>query len=216
MKIIIFTCDKYAYCIPVFNHYWKKNWPDCPYPLIVVTGEQKIDLPDDPNVSVIYQGPDRGYASNAKQFLSGFPDELCLLMLDDFIIRSAVTPMVQKAEQLCGRSDVGCVRLNQLGIPPNLPFDEPGFGEFSKAMPYLLSLQAAIWKTCLFVDLLKDGESAWQTELDGTPRARLHPERFLCVDNTAIDYIGYCTKGVDWSVAVQWAKDHWDDPPRNV
>lgn len=219
MKIIVFTCDKYAHCIPIFYHFWKKNWPDCPYSLLIITGEQVIDLPDDPNVSIIYQGPDQDYASNAKRFLSGFPDELCLLILDDFIIRSALTPMIKQAERLCRRPDVGCVRINHLGLLPDLPFDEPdgeGFGEFNRAtIPYLLSLQAAIWKTRVFRELMKDGECAWLTELHGTERARGRPERFLCADNAILDYIGYCTKGVDWPVAIQWARDHWDDPPRH-
>ena len=220
MKIIIFTCDKYARCIPIFYHFWKKNWPDCPYPLLIVTGEQKIELPDDPSVSVVYQGADKGYASNAKNFLSTFPDEVCLLIMDDYVLRWVNTSMIERAEQLCRQQDIGCVRL--VAHPgPTLPFGEPGFGEIDKrAAEYAVSLQATIWKRRVFMGLLEEGESAWATETSGTVRVRNKPGRFLGVEEPAMEYLHYCREGEsnphDNPEVVQWVKDHWDDPPAAV
>lgn len=216
MKIVVFTCDKYAFCVPIFYHYWKKNWPDCPYPLVFVTGEQKLNLPDDPKVSVVYQGPDQGYASNAKRFFAEFPDEMYLIMQEDFIIHEVRPQMVLRAERLCRRPEVACVRL--IPLPgPDRPLTGPGsegFGEIDKVTAlWVFSMQAAIWKTKVFDELLREGDSPWQAEHGGTPRARRRPERFLCVEEMAIDYEQYCTIGDVIPSEAQWVKDHWDDPP---
>lgn len=216
MKIVVFTCDKYAFCVPIFYHYWKKNWPDCPYPLVIVAGEQKIDLPDDPNVSIIYQGADRGYASNAKHFFREFPDEMCLLMQEDFIIHEVRPQMVLRAERLCRKPEVGCVRLMPFPGPdrPLTELDSEGFGEIDKVTAtWVFSMQAAIWKTKVFNELLREGDSPWQAEHGGTPRARRRQERFLCAEKAVIDYKQYCTIGEVIPSEVQWVKDHWDDPP---
>lgn len=217
MKIIIFTCDKYARYVPIFYHFWKKNWPDCPYPLVIVAGKKKINLPEDPQVSIIYQGEDHGYASNAIQFLSNLPDELCLLMQEDFIIHSVQTVLVLRAERLCTRPDIGCVRL--ITLPgPDLPFDEPdgqGFGEIDKPNAiWVFSMQAAVWKRKLFMSLLREGDTPWQAEHAGTARAQRRPERFLCSEERVLDYEQYCTLGQDIASAVLWVREHWDDPPR--
>lgn len=213
---MVFTCDKYAFCVPLFYHYWKKNWPDCPYPLVIVTGEQQIELPDDPNVSIIYQGEDRGYASNAKRFFREFPDDMCLIMQEDFIIHEVRPQMVLRAERLCRKPGVGCVRLIPLPGPdrPLAGPDSEGFGEIDKVTAlWVFSMQAAVWKTKVFNELLREGDSPWQAEHGGTPRARRRPERFLCVEEIAIDYKQYCTIGKVIPSEVQWVKDHWDDPP---
>lgn len=218
MKIIIFTCDKYAYLLPIFYHFWKKNWPDCPYPLVIVTGEQKINLPEDPMVSVVYQGEDHGYASNVIHFLSSLPDELCLLLQDDFIIHSMRSQLVPQAERLCRRPDIGCVRLKP-DPGPDLPFDEPdgeGFGEIDKPNAiWVFSMQSAIWKRKLYIELLREGDTPWQAEHAGTARAQRRPERFLASERRVIDYEQYCTLGQDIASEVLWVREHWDDPPRN-
>lgn len=219
MKIIIFTCDRYTYCVPIFYHFWKKNWPDCPYPLVIVAGEQKINLPEDPMVSVVYQGEDHGYSSNAIRFLSSIPDELCLLMQEDFIIHSVQSSMVLRAERLCRRPDIGCVRLMTLPGPDML-FDEPdaqGFGEIDKANAnWVFSMQAAIWKRKLFIELLREGDTPWEAEgITGTPRARRRQERFLASNERVIDYEQYCTLGEDIATEVLWVREHWDDPPKD-
>ena len=37
MRITILTCDKYNWILPVFFHFFNKNWKDCPYPVDVIT-----------------------------------------------------------------------------------------------------------------------------------------------------------------------------------
>jgi len=214
MKIIVFTCDRYAYVLPIFYRFWKKNWPTCPYDLIIVTGNKKIDLPEDPKVSIVYQGEDLGYASNVIKYLSSIPDERILLMQEDFIIHSVQPEKVLRAERLCSRPDTCCVRL--ITLPgPDLPFNEPdgeGFGEIDKAKAdWVFSMQAAIWKKQVYIELLKEGNTPWETEHEGTPKARLRSERFLCSWDRVIDYEQYCTLGEDIPSEVRWVNEHWND-----
>ena len=217
MRIFIFTCDAYAYVVPIWYHFWKKNWPTCPYDLVIVTGTKEVELPKDKKVSVVYQGEDLGYASNVIKYLSSIPDEYILLMQEDFIIHSVQPERVLQAEKLCDRLDVCCVRL--ITLPgPDLPFDEPdgeGFGEINKATAdWVFSMQAAVWKKQVYIEMLKEGNSPWQTEHEGTPRARLRPERFLCSEDRVINYEQYCTLGEDIPSEVRWVRDNWGAPLR--
>ncbi len=216
MKAVVFTCDKYAHIVPIFYHFWRKNWPTCPYQLVIVTGEKTIDIPEDPKVTIVYQGEDRGYASNVITYLSSIPDKLVLLMQEDFILHSTRPDMVLRAVELCERPDIGCVRLG--GVPgPDWTFDEPGgegFGEIDKAnADWVFSMQAAVWGTDVYLGLLNWGDTPWEAEHGGTPRARQTPERFLCSEERVLDYEQYCTLGNDIESEVKWVKEHWNDLP---
>ena len=216
MKIVVFTCSAYHYVVPIFYHFWKQNWPDCPYDLVIVTSKRKLVIPEDPKVSIAYQGEDRGYASNVISYLSNIPDKLVLLMQEDFILHSTDSEIVLKAVELCERPDIGCVRLG--GVPgPDWQFNEPdgeGFGEIDKAnADWVFSMQAAVWKTDVYLGLLNWGDSPWEAEHGGTSRARRTPERFLCSEENALVYGQYCTLGKDIPSEVAWVKEHWDDFP---
>jgi len=215
LKVILFTCDKYAHIVPIFYHFWKKNWSTCPYQLVIVTGDKKIEIPKDPQVEIVYQGEDKGYASNAITYLASIPDELCLLMQEDFILHLVRPEMVLKAEELCSRPDIGCVRLG--GVPgPDWQFTEPGgegFGEIDKAnADWVFSMQAAVWTKDVFLSLIEWGNSPWQSEHKGTDKARKRPERFLCSEARVLDYEQYCTLGENIETEVKWVEEHWDDP----
>ena len=214
MKIIMFTCHAYHYVIPIFYHFWKQRWPDCPYQLVVVTGRTKIDLPNDSQVEIIYQGDDLGYASNAITYLSSIPDKVVLLLQEDFILHGVRSDMVPKAKALCEREDIGCVRLG--GVPgPDWAFEEPGgegFGEIAKAeADWVFSMQAAVWEKDVFLSLIQWGDSPWQAEHKGTDKARKIPSRFLASEARVLDYEQYCTLGEDIETEVQWVEEHWDD-----
>ena len=219
MKVVIFTCQKYHKIVPIFYHFWKMQWPTCPYQLVIVTGSGEIEIPDDLQVTIVYQGEDRGYASNAITYLSSIEDELVLLMQEDFILHSVRPEMVLKAVELCERDDVGCVRLG--GVPgPDWQFNEPGgegFGEIDKAnADWVFSMQSAVWSVNTFLGCIQWGDSPWQAEHKGTERAQRRPERFLCSEKRVLDYEQYCTLGENIETEVQWVKEHWNDKPAGI
>ena len=214
-KIILFTCEKYHAIVPIFVHFWFKNLPNNPYELVIVTGTGKIDIDKHPQITIVYQGEDRGYASNAITYLSSIQDREVLLLQEDFILHSARPEMIERAFELCTREDIGCVRLG--GVPgPDWQFTEPGgegFGEIDKAnADWVFSMQAAVWKKDVFLSLIEWGNSPWQSEHKGTDKARKRPERFLCSEARVLDYEQYCTLGENIETEVKWVEEHWDDP----
>ncbi len=213
-KVVMFTCAKYHRCIPIFVHFWFQNLPGNPYELVIVTGAEKIDIPEHPQITIVYQGKDRGYASNAISYLSSIEDREVLLLQEDFILHSARPKMIEKAFELCAREDIGCVRLG--GVPgPDWQFNEPGgegFGEIAKSeADWVFSMQAAVWTKDVFLSLITWGDSPWQAEHKGTDKARKLSSRFLASEARVLDYEQYCTLGEDIETEVQWVKEHWDD-----
>ena len=74
--------------------------------------------------------------------------------------------------------------------------------EISKGADYRLSLQAAVWDKQTLLELLREGESAWELELNGTKRTNDLGAPFLSViGDSPIPY--FCT-GV---VKGKWVKE---------
>jgi hypothetical protein len=46
VKIVTVACDCYADIAPAYQYLLRKNWPDCPYPVVYVTNSQKLAVKD--------------------------------------------------------------------------------------------------------------------------------------------------------------------------
>ena len=56
MKIIVSTCDKYNWILPVFFHFYKKAWPGNTNKTDVITEKEKVSFGN----SVFYTGGNPG------------------------------------------------------------------------------------------------------------------------------------------------------------
>lgn len=209
MKIAVITCDRYAWLCPLFLKYWQRAWPDCPYRLEVVGGT----LPT-PGADNVLLGEDRGWATNMLSYL-GESDEPILLMLDDYMTDSIDADLVGWAEKLINFPRVGLVRLYPCPGPtrtlwptlPELPAD--AFGVIDKHEPYGVSLQAAIWRPQVLREVLRSGETPWETEIDGSVRVREYQQyEFLATFSSAIGYREYMKRGQPIVSTVDWVEAH--------
>ena len=199
MKIVVPTCDKYAWLIPLFLKYWRRAWPDCPFVLEIVGGTLPTEGADN-----VLLGEDRGWATNMLSYL-GEGDEPILLMLDDYMTDSIDAGLVLIAAKLIEQPDIGMVRLYPCP-GPTLPYSNE-FGEIDKHEPYGVSLQPAIWKPKVLCDVLLSGESAWDTEIQGSVRVRGYDAyKFIGTIKTAIGYRGYMRHGESVSETVAWVE----------
>ena len=216
MKIVVLTCDKYSWLVPIFERFYKKNWPDNPYQTIVITETESSGFgAGDPYAldwPVFYtQGV--SWSSGILNYLSTQPDdEKFLLTPEDYIIKSPVdTEKVRRAEELCS-GNVGCVRLNvpdkyfkRHAVATNIKH----YKEYPLDKPYSMSMQAAIWQKRYLMDVLRHNEDAWQAELNGSERLKsLKPKwRVLWTKAWIIDYEpgGIMLRGRFRLSVVKWA-----------
>lgn len=168
--VLISSCDKYAdLWEPFFNLFWR-YWSDCPYPVYLGSNEQAFEHP---KVESILVGKDRDWTFGARKMVEHVNAEYVLIMLEDFFIREPVdTERVCHYIKLLKELKGNLLRLRP---PIYRPFermkDHPELARFIKDSPYIVSLQPTIWRTQWLVSLMRDGESAWDFEIEGTRRA---------------------------------------------
>lgn len=166
---MISSCDAYADAWQPFFVLFNRYWPDCPYPITLVSNHRRFDAP---NVRCLTLGEDRGWASNLSAALASVPAKRILYLQEDYFLQSPVdTQKIAGLVDFAAASGAGYIRL--CGAPdPDLPHDnEFGLGLLSSHLQFRLSLQAALWDRDTLQRLLVPGENGWQMEIDGSQRS---------------------------------------------
>ena len=204
MKVIILACKPYKWIVPISQYFYRKQWWDNPYAIEVVnemdyTGGKELD--------------DKGgeWSTWVINYLKQSDEDKFLLIMEDFIIRKPIdTKKIRIAETLC-TGNVGCVRLNGSDKWFNrhaTRTDINGFREYPIDKPYSMSLQVAIWQKQCLLDILRENESAWQTEHKGSERlgGLKGRWRILWSEYPIIDYhpTGFMSKGELFLPVVRW------------
>ncbi len=185
MKIVILTCNKYTWLVPIFLHFRKKYWPDNPYPIEIIAETEHVE-------GSVFYTKGAPWSSGILNYLKQSDDDKFFLTPEDYIIESMVdTNRVRLAESLC-EGNVGCVRLNtpdkyyRHTVESSVKY----FKEYQLDKPYSMSMQAAIWQKRYLIDVLRAGEDAWQAEIIGSKRlATMKGKwRILWPKSAIIDY----------------------------
>lgn len=178
MKLVVNTCWKYRDAWQPFMGLLKVHWPDCPYPLGIMTdkadtkwlGPGIIDL----RQQVYQTGYDRGWCYNLLEGLASEPpSEIILLMQEDFFLTAKVD--TAQIEQYChymwAHSEVHCIRLYPCpGAFEN--YDEwPKIGTHPPGVPYRVSCQAALWRISTLRMILGACRTPVEFEMEGSRHA---------------------------------------------
>lgn len=210
MRIVVLTCDKYIWLVPLFLHFYKKYWPDSPYGVDIITENEKVQV-NLPRIPIWYFYTEGvSWSSGILNYLKQSDDDKFLLTPEDYVIKSPVsTARIKLAERLC-TGNVGCVRLNAPDKYYKHTVDSgiKYFKEYPLDKPYSMSMQAAIWQKKYLFDVLRDKEDAWEAELNGSKRlAKLKSKwRVLWPKSAIIDYQagGFMVAGRPRMDVVKW------------
>lgn len=192
MRVIVTTSLKYAHIIPTFVQAFLRAWPGCPWPVQVLYSGEQREYPHLPQGWSTHVTNDLGWTSSLLGFL-GYSDEPFLLLLDDYILDAVDKGLLYHAAQWMTTPAIGMVRVHPCPGPtlawPWRTGKPYKFGEIDKAEPYAISLQAAIWQPQVCRDLFIPTENPWQTEIDGSKRAKGY-DRFTFI-GTVESAVGY-------------------------
>lgn len=200
VAVLISSCDSYNDIWGPFFALFFKYWPDCPYPVYLSTNH--LDY-NHPRVTTIKIGDDTNWSAGFRCVLEQIQHPYLIVMMEDFLpIETVNATMIERLVCYMDKKKAGYLRL--FPCPgPDLPCnDNPEVGEISKGSAYRLSLQAAIWNKQVLIDLLREGESAWELEINGTKRTNNLNVPFLCV--TGKSPIPYFCTGV---VKGKWMRE---------
>lgn len=182
MRVVVSTNDKYLWCLPAFAYCFNKYWSELQEVVVAGYNYPSFSLP--PNFS-FYSISSRNYPKDRwvegmLEFLGVFrwDNPHFVLMLEDYwLCRHVDTVGVDTLAEYARlnpeilRIDLTTDRLYAGGSK-----DMDYYGHYdiiqAKNSPYEMSLQAAIWNTEHFVDVLRalpdQLHSAWDVELQGT------------------------------------------------
>lgn len=196
--ILIPSCDNYEDAWQPFFGFFFKYWPDCPFPVYLLTETKKF--PDE-RVETINLGQDFGWANNVTKALNMVEMPYFMYFLEDvFLTKPVDTQRILNLLELAKKESAACLRL----FPepgPDMPYkDYKEVGAIKPGAPYRVSTMTAIWDKKAFMDLMVEGESAWAMELEGTKRSASMDRPFLSVpvNDYAINYWATAIKKGRW------------------
>ena len=197
-SVLVPSCDKYSdLWRPFFTLFWR-NWADCPFP--VCLGSNELVFADE-RIQTIAVGADPGWSAGARRMLGQIPTPYVLIMLDDFFLRRPVsTSRILALLETLRRLDGHMLRLVRKRRP-DFPVDGfPDVGRINNmdGAPYCVSLQATLWRREFLLALLRDDETIWQFETEGSARAQDLPPGFYTVRHDALDYGRHVVQGGQW------------------
>ncbi len=192
-SVLVCSCDAYSdLWTPFFTLFWR-NWPDCPYPVYLGANRSHYD---DPRVQTLQAGSDESWSKSLRLFLNRIDTEYVLFLLEDFFL----TQRVSTAEINRHLEALHAFSGTALRLFPNPPPDRranghDSIGSIHYLAPFRVSAQAGIWNRAALLNLLRDGENAWEFELNATARSRSNPDGFYCTLRPVLPYVHVVERG---------------------
>ncbi len=184
--VVISSCDAFEDVWRPFFTLFFRYWPDCPYPIYLITNEKSFKSE---HVSTIHVVPDRGWSSNLKEALEHIPNSHIIYLQEDYLLRGAVdATLLKNVLDHSIKKGVSCFRLFP-SPGPDKPYQEfPNTGRIGSEAPYRFSTQAAVWNADFLRAILVEGETGWDME-GPIGQARVKGRGiFLSVKKPILDY----------------------------
>lgn len=188
-SVLVNTCDAYGDCWEPFFTLAARYWPDVPQPILLNTERVSYRFPGLAITSVCNsQGEPEGkrlpWGEAVLRALDQVTTDVVLYLQDDYFLRAPVdTAALGEFAGIIREGGSDCIRLVETdNAGPWVPTPDPRLWEVSTASNYLVSLQAALWRTDLLRRALRRHENAWQFEVWGSKRLRRSPPRIHCLN----------------------------------
>jgi len=170
VSIVVSSCDAFFDAWRPFAFFFRKFWPDCPFPVNLIVNELSVRSDF---VRAIAVGEDRGWASNMQSALRRIETPYVLYFQEDYFLTGPVNE-AQLASDIAYAMEQDAASFCFC----DLSLLEPEFGrstdERFALMPDVSKgrtrLQVTLWNRDTLASLLVPGENAWQMEARGSER----------------------------------------------
>lgn len=174
LAILIVGFDGYNCLWTPFFELFKKNWPDCPYKIYLVTN---ILEPEYENVKVITTSEKFQWSLKVREALLNIDEEYIYMLLEDFFICYPVhTDDVEKLFSYIINNDILYVKTPYKGVKERKKRHFRGQNQYYEIMEnekYGISLLPGIWKKSFLLDLIGDKDyNPWKFEWDRIKESR--------------------------------------------
>lgn len=193
--IFVAAKDSYADTWDPFFTLFFKYWPDCPYPVYMMSevrifAHEKVNslaIPVDPNKSWVSQWTDRVRTALAKTEAK----YLIFFHTDYFLSGKVDTARIEALQKMLELGNIGYIRLVPVP-PPTKDFSgDSALGTIDKKEDYSVSFQPGIWRRDVFEEILKYGPGPIDIERDGSKNSHKLNQIFLSAKKgcSALPYV---------------------------
>ncbi len=183
--VLISSFDGYSDCWGPVAHGFTKYWPDCPFPIRLMTEVKDFSHP---RIEVLQVGLDRVWSNRMLKGLSRIDSPFILYFHEDYWLNAPVqTARLLEYLELMKSERLDYLRLLAKPVPDRDFRGDTRLGILAEHAEYRTSTQIAFWRREVFLDLVVPGESVWEFEVEGTKRSRRYGPTFLSVKRLGDD-----------------------------
>jgi hypothetical protein len=191
--IVVLSCDKYGDLWPLFFRLFFRFWPDCQYPVYLFANRQSYD--GDSRVRTVLSGDDPDWSTSVMTCLRQLKHKHVWLFFDDEFLDKQIYPdKINRLSNFIADKNPSYLRFRKFPKPDKRI--SRYFGRCRENTLYRTSV-FAIWKREVLLDLMHEGESAWDFERNSVSRSDKYPD-FYGVYEEYLSYIHGVERGV-WS-----------------
>lgn len=165
--LVISSCDAFSDCWLPMIFSLHKNWPECPYPIFIISNFKKLE---ENGIHFINVGEDKGFGSNTKRALELIEADHIIFFLDDFFLCGTVdSEMVNDHLSHCIKNNIDFLKIDYRDIiyRDKLRIGESIYCANPLNIRYSLNTAIAIWKREALYSLCAEGFTAWDFERKG-------------------------------------------------
>jgi hypothetical protein len=171
VAVVVSSCDSFFDAWRPFVFFFRKYWPDCPFPIFLIVNRLRIRSAI---VQPIAVGPDREWASNMISALASIPQTYILYFQEDYFLNGRVnSELLAEDFAYAFQHDVASFCFHARGQlePTFQPLNER-FGVVPRESDGRTRLQVTLWKKAVLQATLRPGETAWNMEARASERTR--------------------------------------------
>ncbi len=192
-SILVVSCDKYVNLLDVFFKYFKINYKaDGIKTYLSMENIQYIN--NDVDITVITNSDAKSWSHRLKEALKKIDSKAVLLLLDDFIIESAVdTAEMEKLAKLINEDDK-IAHFALTTVPMKNASQEIFYDRYYKRHQfgrYKTTLQAGMWNKDELMTVLNDKENPWRVEVYANMRSFLSEREYYAIADKKFKPIDY-------------------------
>lgn len=193
LSILICSCDEYDDVWPPFFFFFNRHWPDCPWPLYLMTNNKDYNYP---GLEIIKVGQG-AWGTRFLRAVSRVKTKYILILMEDyFLLEKPDENFINQAIDFASENNASYLRLYPCPGPDRITaaLEDIDIGEINKHSDYRVSLQAAIWDVDYINRLARKDDSPWDFEISGSERTNQMDDRLYSVSTeTRYPISYYCT-----------------------
>ena len=209
VAIVVSSCDPFFDSWRPFSFFFRKFWPGCPFATYLITNELRVRSSHLQPISV---GPDLRWGWKLMTALRQVPHAYVIYMQEDYFLRAPVLEQ-QVADDLAfalGEAADSFSFRARTRIEPTFELLNPRFGVVPVESDGRTRAQVTLWKKDALLAILREDESVWEFEANGSSRTgAMKVFSYATREDAPIKYVmSAIVRGLWTSEALALCRDH--------